>query len=81
MPRVSALCRGVTDWPNNYCTTRWKDRWTTGRGGGRMENKLVEVVDELVNKVDKEVTEVLKRMEALTKSLTSPQSSLSNCKT
>ncbi|GJZ00998.1 hypothetical protein Tco_0518959 [Tanacetum coccineum] len=39
-------------------------------------NQRAELVDELVIKMVKEVTEVTERMEALTKSLTSPRSSL-----
>ncbi|GKE44041.1 putative reverse transcriptase domain-containing protein, partial [Tanacetum coccineum] len=46
-----------------------------------LENQRAELVVELVIKMVKEVTEVLRRMEALTKFLTSPWSSLSNCKT
>ncbi|GKB47663.1 reverse transcriptase domain-containing protein, partial [Tanacetum coccineum] len=43
-------------------------------------NQRTKLVKELVIKMVNEVTEVTERMEALTKSLTSPRSSLSNCK-
>ncbi|GKC46391.1 hypothetical protein Tco_1064113, partial [Tanacetum coccineum] len=46
-----------------------------------LEKQRAELVVELVNKIVKEVTEVSGKMEALTKSLTSLRSSLSNCNT
>nr|GEV32508.1 putative reverse transcriptase domain-containing protein [Tanacetum cinerariifolium] len=52
-------------------------RSTAAPQGGRTgENQQEELVDKLVIKMFKEVIEVLQRMKALTKSLTSPQSSL-----
>nr|GEU45105.1 hypothetical protein [Tanacetum cinerariifolium] len=55
------------------------DRLIENAGG--LENKWVELVDELTIKVAKEVAEVMERMKALTKSRTLLPSSLSNCKT
>ncbi|GKG48336.1 hypothetical protein Tco_0510221, partial [Tanacetum coccineum] len=46
-----------------------------------LKKQWAELVDKLVNLLVNEVTKVSMRMEALTKSLTSPWSSLNNCKT